>query len=253
QTGPTKQELERIKTSSYASFVRDIERIDGFGGKAAILGESQLYGGSPDFYKTSLRWLREASTAEVQNVARKWLLDGVFVLHVLRFPEHQAQGGGAARSKLPPVGSPVPLTLPPLQRTTLSNGLKVALAERHAVPVVQLSLIVDAGHAADSLAKPGTSNLALAMISNGTKTRDALQISARAEELGAELGAGSTLDTSYISLNAITAELPGSLELFADVLLNPTFPEKELHRLKGQSIAAIQQQKSAPQGIASRL
>jgi zinc protease len=99
----------------------------------------------------------------------------------------------------------------------------------------------------------GTSNLALAMISNGTKSRNALQISARSEELGAEIGAGSTLDTSFISLNAISGELASSLELFSDVLLNPTFPEVELARLKAQSIAAIQQQKSQPRGIASRL
>jgi zinc protease len=99
----------------------------------------------------------------------------------------------------------------------------------------------------------GTSNLALAMISNGTKSRNALQISARSEELGAEIGAGSTLDTSFISLNAISGELPSSLELFTDILLNPTFPEAELVRLKSQSIAAIQQAKAQPRGIASRL
>ncbi|MDB6103238.1 MAG: insulinase family protein [Gammaproteobacteria bacterium] len=253
KTGPTKEELGRIKTSSYASFVRAVERIDGSAGKAAILGESQLYGGSPDFYKTTLHWLRDATAADVQNAARTWLSDGVFVLNVQPFPEYHAEGGGADRSKLPNVGSMAPLTLPPLQRATLSNGLKVVLAERHDVPVVQLSLIVDAGHAADSLVKPGTSNLALAMISNGTKSRDALQIAARSEELGAEIGAGSTLDTSYISLNSITGELASSLGLFGDILLNPTFPEKELQRLKAQSIAAIQQQKSQPQGIASRL
>jgi zinc protease len=257
--GPTKEELERIKTSDYASFVRAIERIDGSGGKAAILGESMLYGGSPDFYKTSLNWLRDATVAQVHQAAKTWLSDGVFVLNVAPFPEYHAEGAGADRSKLPTVGSPAPLKLPPLQRATLSDGLKVVLAERHEVPVVQLSLIVDAGHAADSLAGPGmsnlagTSNLALAMISNGTKTRNALQISARSEELGAEMTAGSTLDTSFISLNAITGELPASLELFSDVLLNPTFPDAELVRLKAQSIAAIQQQKSQPRGIASRL
>ena len=257
--GPTKQELERIKTSDYASFVRAVERIDGAGGKAAILGESMLYGGSPDFYQTSLSWLRNATVAEVQRTSKTWLADGVFVLNVEPFPEYHAEGAGADRSKLPPVGSAAPLNLPPLQRATLSDGLKVVLAERHAVPVIQLSLIVDAGHAADSLAGPGmsnlagTSNLALAMISNGTKTRNALQIAARSEELGAEISAGSTLDTSFISLNAITSELPESLELFSDVLLNPTFPDAELVRLKAQSIAAIQQQKSQPRGIASRL
>jgi len=251
--GPTQEELERIKTANYASFVRAVERIDGSGGKAAILGESMLYGGSPDFYKTSLGWLRNATVAEVQRASRTWLSDGVFVLNVEPFPEYHAAATGADRGKLPTVGSPAPLKLPPLQRATLSNGLKVVLAERHAVPVVQLSLIVDAGHAADSLAKPGTSNLALAMISNGTKTRNALQISARADELGAEISAGSTLDTSFISLNAISSELPDSLELFSDLLLNPTFPEAELVRLKNQSIASIQQAKSQPRGIASRL
>lgn len=253
-TGPTREELDRIKTSDYASFVRAVERIDGAGGKAAILGESELYGGSPDFYKKSLAWMRDATVSDLQTAARTWLSDGVFVLNVEPFPEYHAVAGDAAdRSKLPAVGTPPALALPPLARATLSNGLKVVLAERHDVPVVQLELMVDAGRAADSLAKPGTANLALAMLTEGTKTRDSLQISARAETLGARLGAGSSLDTSYIALNAITSRLADSLDLFTDVLLNPTFPEKELSRLKAQSLAAIQQQKSQPRGIASRL
>jgi len=253
KSGPTRDELRRIKVSTYAGFVRAVERVDGAGGKAAILGESQLYGGSPDFYKQSLRWLREASGEDVRNAARIWLSDGLFVLNVTPVPEYHAATTGVDRSKLPDVGSAPPLNLPPLQRATLSNGLKLVLAERHAVPVVQLSLIVDAGHAADSLATPGTSNLALAMITEGTRRRDALQIAARAEALGAQINAASSLDTSYIALNAISSELPDSLELFSDVLLNPSFPAKELVRLKEQSIAAIRQQKVQPRGIASRL
>ncbi|MDB6044493.1 MAG: insulinase family protein [Gammaproteobacteria bacterium] len=252
-SGTTREELDRIKTADYASFVRAVERIDGAGGKAAILGESELYGGSPDFYKKSLQWMRDASPRDVQGAARAWLSDGVFVLDVQPFPEYHGAASEGDRSKMPAVGTPPALMLPSLARTTLSNGLKVVLAERHAVPVVQMSLLVDAGHAADSLAKPGTSNLTLAMINEGTKTRDALQISARAEALGARISAGSTLDTSYISLNAITSRLTDSLELFSDVLLNPTFPDTELTRLKAQSLAAIQQQKSQPRGIASRL
>ena len=252
-TGPTREELDRLKTAIYASMVRSTERIDGSSGKAAILGESQLYGGSPDFYKRSLRWALDATPADVQNVAHAWLSDGVFVLTVQPFPEYHTESSDLDRSKMPEVGTPPALSLPPLTRTTLSNGLKVVLAERHSVPVVEFDLIVDAGHAADSLATPGTSNLTLAMLNEGTRTRDALQIAARAESLGANIGAGSSLDTSYISLNAITSRLSNSLELFSDVLLNPTFPGKQLERLKTQSLASIQQSKSAPQGIASRL
>jgi zinc protease len=253
-SGPTREELDRIKTSDYAAFVRAVERIDGAGGKAAILGESELYGGSPDFYKKSLAWMRDATVADVQTAARTWLSDGVYVLNVEPFPEYHAVASDTAdRSKLPEIGTPPALALPPLARATLSNGLKVVLAERHSVPVVQIELMVDAGRAADSLAKPGTANLALMMLTEGTKTRDALQISARADTLGASLGAGSSLDTSFIALNAITSRLADSLDLFTDVLLNPTFPDKELTRLKAQALAAIQQAKSQPRGIASRL
>ena len=55
--GPTAAELERIRTTNYANFARGIERIDGFGGKSYILAESQVFGGSPDFYKTRLDWV----------------------------------------------------------------------------------------------------------------------------------------------------------------------------------------------------
>ena len=73
--------------------------------------------------------------------------------------------------------------LPPLQRATLSNGLKVVLAERHNAPVVDLTLIVNAGYAADSLATPGTAKLTTSMIQEGTKTRNSLQIAERVSQI----------------------------------------------------------------------
>lgn len=251
--GPTAEELSRIKTSKYAGIIRGLERIDGSSGKSYILAESQVFGGAPDAYKQSLNWLRDANANDVKAAAKQWLSDGVFVLEVHPFPEYVATKTDVDRSKLPQTTAAPELKLPPLQRGALSNGLKIVLAERHNAPVVQMNLIVDAGYAADSLAKPGTARLALAMLDEGTKTRDSLQIAAQAEALGAQLGAGSSLDTSFIGLNAITSKLPESLDLFSDVLLNPTFPEKELARLKKQSIVAIQQERAQPYGIASRI
>ena len=253
RTGPTAAEVERVKTAAYASFVRGLERIDGSGGKSYILAESQVFGGSPDFYKQRLKWAQDATPKDIQAAAKQWLSDGVFVVDVQPTPEYKVASTGADRSKLPPVGTAPELKLPPLQRTTLSNGLKVVLAERHNAPVVDMTLIVDAGYAADSLATPGTAKLALNMLDEGTKKRDSLQIAERAEMLGARIGAGSSLDTSFISLNAITNKLPDSLELFSDVLLNATFPQSDFDRLKAQSLASIQQEKSQPQGIAMRL
>jgi zinc protease len=251
--GPTAAEIQRVVTAGYANFVRGIERIDGSSGKSYILAQSQVFGGSPDFYKQHLKWVREATPKEVQNVARQWLSDGVFVLEVQPTPEYRVAATGADRSKLPEIGTPPDLKLPPLQRATLSNGLKVVLAERHNAPVVDLTLILDAGYAADSLATPGTARLAISMLDEGTKKRNALQIAERAELLGARLGAGSSLDTSYLGVNAITSKLADSLELFSDIVVNPTFPEADFERLKAQSLAAIQQEKTQPAGIAMRL
>jgi zinc protease len=212
-----------------------------------------VYGGSPDFYLKQLDWAQQARPADVQAAARRWLSDGVFVLEVQPVPDYQVAQSGADRSKLPATGKPPALELPPLQRATLSNGLKVVLAERHNAPVVQLQLIADAGYAADSQASPGTAKLAMAMLDEGTTRRDALEIAARAESLGATLGVGSSLDVSFIGLNALSARLGDSLELFSDVLLNPSFPEEELGRLKAQTLAVIQQEKVQPGGIATRL
>jgi zinc protease len=127
------------------------------------------------------------------------------------------------------------------------------VVERHNAPIVDFTLIADAGYAADSQARPGTARLAMLMLQEGTKTRSSPDIAERAESLGATLSVGSTLDRSYLSINALSSRLGESLELYADLLLNPTFPEKELERLRGQTLATIQQEKAQPAGIINRV
>jgi zinc protease len=251
--GPTAEELNRLKTKYFAEWTRGLERLDGFGGKSSYLAHYQVYCGSPDAYKTEIERVRKAGAQDVRAVARDWLSAGSLTVEVQPFPEYQVAKEGADRSKVPDLGTPPDLRLPTLARATLSNGLKVVLAERHNVPVVQLNLLVDAGYAADSGPRPGTAKLALDMLDEGTAKRNALGISARAEELGAIIGTGSDLDTSFISLNALKSRLNDSLELFSDVLLHPTFPDAELKRLQKLTLAAIQQEKAEPAGIASRI
>lgn len=251
--GPTPAELDRIKTTNYATFARGIERIDGFGGKSYILAESYVYGGSPDFYKTRLGWVSSATPADVQGAAKRWMSDGVFVLNVQPAGEYKTVASTVDRSKVPTPGEPPSLKLPPIVRAKLSNGLEIAVVERHAAPVVDFTLMADAGFAADASAKPGTARLAMQMIQEGTKTRTSLQIADRAESLGATIAVGSSLDRSYLNMNALSARLSESLDLYADVLLNPTFPDKELERLRGLTLAGIQQEKAQPSAIISRV
>ncbi len=143
--------------------------------------------------------------------------------------------------------------LPKFQRATLSNGLKVILAERHDTPLVNLWMQVKAGYAADDPAKLGATKLMTAVLPGGTKSRDSLQISDDLQRLGANLDVFSNLDFTMIQLSALTAKLDGSLDLYADVLLNPTFPESEFKREQGIQLANIQQEQSEPFGMALRV
>jgi zinc protease len=252
-TGPTAAEVDRVRTANYANFVRGIERIDGFGGKSSILAESMVYGGTPDYYKQRLGWVASATPADVQGAAKRWLSDGVFIVNVVPTPEYKTAASTVDRSKRPDTGTPPSLTLPGPTRAKLSNGLQVVVVERHNAPVVDFTLIADAGFAADNSAKPGTARLSMLMLQEGTKTRNSVAIAERAESLGAALGVGSSLDRSFLRMNALSSKLGESLDLYTDLLMNPTFPAKELDRLRGQTLATIEQEKANPAASIQRI
>src|SRR5437588_4394816 len=246
KTGPTPDEMQRVKAQYQANFIRGIERIGGFGGKSDRLAESQVYRGSADAYKISLKRVQEATAEDLRAAAQRWLSDGVYILEVNPFPDYKTAGVGADRSKAPDTGTPPELKLPKLQRTTLSNGLKIILAERHEVPLVNFTLAADAGFASDASATPGTANLAMQVLTDGTRARNALQISDKLETLGATLRGSSNLDLSFVSLSALVAKLDPSLDLFVDVVLNPSFPENEVKREQKLVLAGIEREQNAP-------
>ncbi len=252
--GPTDDELARARTARLAAFIRGVERIGGFGGKSDVLAQGQVYGGDPAAYKKSTGWTRGATPAQLQEAGKRWLSDGVAVLTVRPYGDGLAAfAPGVDRGALPVPGPQVDVKFPALQRATLSNGLTLVVVERHAIPVVNLSLLVDAGYASDAGATPGTAKLASAMLDEGTATRSSLQISDELQRLGATLSTGSNLDQSLVSLNALKANLDGSLAVYADVILNPSFPQADFDRLKKQQLAAIEQEQAQPMGLAQRL
>jgi len=251
--GPDQDELERARTALLADFLRGTERIGGFGGKADILASSQIYGGSPDAYKREIHRLAALTPAHLQRTAQAWLSDGVYILEVSPYQEHAVQSDAAERSQPPRPGSLPDLKLPALERTRLSNGLPIILARRDAVPLVQLRLVVNAGYAADSLAAPGTSSLVLDLLDEGTPRLSSLEISRELERLGAHFSTSSSLDASTLNLSTLATALEPSLALYAELIRHPTFPQREIDRLKRERLARIQQEKSQPTGLGLRV
>jgi len=253
ETGPTAEELQRVKTQYLARFVRGVDRIGGFGGKSDVLARGQVFVGDPDFYKVELKRVQDASADDLKSAARRWLSDGVYALEVHPYPDYKNAAVGADRSKLPETSTPPELKLPKLQRATLSNGLKVILAERHEIPVADFWLQLDAGYAADQFASPGTASMTTALLDGGTEKHTALEISAEEALLGAQVRATSNLDTSTVFLSALKSNLDRSLDLYADIILHPSFPQSDFLRLQKQRIAAIQREKVSPVPMALRV
>ena len=253
QAGPTASELRRIKTQSRANFIRGIERIGGFGGKSDVLARNEVFTGSADHYLVTQRRIATATAGELKSAATRWLSDGDWVLEVRPYPTFETAASGADRTKLPDAGTPPDARFPAIARATLPNGLRIVLAERHSIPQVQLTLLVDAGYAADQFAAPGTASLALDMLDEGTTRRTALQISDTLSQLGAQLFTSSQLDVSRVALSTLKENLDPALDVFADVLLNPSFPQADFQRQQRQRLARIQREKVQPVQMALRV
>ncbi|MEM7764590.1 MAG: pitrilysin family protein [Pseudomonadota bacterium] len=253
--GPSRSELKRVQTQVKAGFVRGAERVGGFGGKSDILAENFVYGGSADFYKTSLERVANATPKQVQAVAKRWFSRGNYVLTVEPFPTNlTAKSDGVDRSTGVPYPESYPeVGFPAFERGELDNGLKLIVANRSDLPLVSFNLLLDAGFAADQFAAPGTASFAMTMLDEGTKKMSALEISEAFAQLGANFGAGASLDTASVSLNTLKDSMQASLDLYADIILNPTFPDNELDRLRKSRLAAIARERTQPQAMALRL
>ena len=253
ENGPSETELATARTRILADFVRGMERLGGFGGRSDILAESMTFGGQPDAYLDQLEVLSAATPEAVLESGRAWLGEHHYTMTVTPFPELAATEDELDRSVLPELAAAAAVTFPEVQRARLSNGLEVLLLERHTVPLVNMALAVDAGYAADTAETAGLASLALDLMDEGTTTRDAFQIADELDALGAEVNTGSSLDLSFVRLRALEMNLAPSLALFADVVLNPSFPEEMVEINKQRRLAAIGQEKANPFGAALRV
>lgn len=276
-SGPTEDELRRAVTSTLSSEIGQLQRVGGFYGKGVTLAEGELYSGDPGKFRKDFARMASLDPGEVKAALQRWLGRPAFALNVVpgeRRESGEQMGGWGdeatrpapppdphlAAPKLPPapqrkapqVAPVANLDFPDIERTHLSNGIPVALARRTAVPKLVLSLVFDAGIATDASDSPGTQSLMLDMLDEGTASRDATAIAMEQERLGASISIGADIDTSYISLSALTANLDPSLDLMADIVRNPAFAPGEVARVKNQHLAELAQTLASPPALARR-
>ncbi len=141
------------------------------------------------------------------------------------------------RSAMPPLG-PTPRFQPPrFQRRRLSNGLELRCgSSRRELPIVTVDLVVKSGETLAPRGKEGLASLAASLLEEGTASRTTMQLAGELAEIRPRpLEAAAGLESTSISLTTLSRHMDRGLDLFADVLRNPSFPDKELDRLRHAS------------------
>ncbi len=247
RTGVNRAELEQSKTHWEAGFIRGLEQIGGFGGKADALNGYNILLGDPGRFNWDLNRYRNVSTQDVKSAIQKFIkMDERAILKIVPADEMSSSEENVNRNFMPGASGELSFTPPIIQRTELSNGIKLLLIEDHKLPLVEVTTILNSGWAADPVDKPGAGALTADLLDEGTKRRDAMEIATEAKRLGTDIGTSSFFDGTYISFNSLKKNLDPSLELMSDIILNPTFPEEELTRKKQEYLGRIQQENKQP-------
>jgi len=155
-----------------------------------------------------------------------------------------------ATATAPELGPPPKLVMPTVQRAALPNGLTLQLVEMHELPLVQATLLIDGGARLDGT-RPGLATFTASMLGEGAGGRDAFQLAAQLEFLGASLSTGASWDAFSLSLRAPRRTFDDAMGVLADELLRPTFASADVKRQRDLRLAALLQARDRPASVAA--
>ena len=153
----------------------------------------------------------------------------------------------------PPPPTPLrPLEFPAFHEGRLDNGLEMFVVENSRLPVVSISLSLQAGSRYDPMGLEGLADMTAGLLTKGTTSRSAEQIAEEIESVGSSLAANTGNDFFSISTTVLTDHVDMAFKLMTDVLLNSTFPESEVELFRTRTLSGLQLEKSDPGALATR-
>ena len=150
----------------------------------------------------------------------------------------------------PQPGPPRPYSFPGFARATLGNGARLLVAEVSKLPVVSVTMVINAGAESDARGKEGLAQLTARCLTEGTRSSSALALAGRIEKLGGVIDSDAGWDTARVNLTCLSRHLDDSLAVLGEILTSASFPEEELERLRDERLAEIEQIRSEPRGLA---
>ncbi len=269
--GPSETEVQAARQTIYSSTISSLERVGWFNGVADRLNRYNYYMKTPDYLDKDLARYRDVTPTTVKDFASKYLTKNSRVV-VYGIPGEKKLGPEVAtppaptaaaeppktedreawRATPPQPGPAAELKLPVPDKFTLDNGLTVYYVEDHNLPLVTSALVFRTGSAADPVDRPGLAAFTSDMTQEGTQKWDALALADHLHSLGAAWDGEFNEDSGIRRVRSLTSNARPAMEVLAEAALHPTFPEKELERVRQDRLAALMQEKDSPPAMAER-
>lgn len=157
------------------------------------------------------------------------------------------------RSQAPPPLQPRPILIPTPRETTLANGLTVVVVEDTRLPLVSYRLAFRVGGAFDPPELPGLIDLLAGLLPEGTESRSSKELADEVARMGASLSAGANSDYTIVAASALSQFNDQIMDLMAEVVLEPSFPENEVELAKQNTKESLRQQRAQPSFLASEM
>ncbi len=154
-------------------------------------------------------------------------------------------GKSLDRTRPPRPGPAGRMSFPGYYEKKYPNGFKFLVVENHVLPIVTMAYVVQCGSLYDG-SLPGLASATSELLTKGTRKRSANQIAEDIDFVGGSLSSSATWDASEVLVSVLKDHLAVGFDVLQDIVLNPTFPQEEIDRLKFQRIASIQQLKADP-------
>ncbi len=235
----TDAELKKAKTQKAAELAFGRQTV---GAQANDIGGNYLSCFDPDFSRRYVDNIQKVTAEQVRDVAKKYFRPEKLCVTVL-VPKGEA---GAAAEKT----GVVPVT--PIRRVVLETGVTLLVRRNGAAPIVTIHACLTGGLRAEDRRSNGVSQLMAAMLTRGTTTRSAQQIADAFEAMGGDIGAGSGANSFNLTAGVLAKDVDAAMEVFADVLLNPSFPADEFQMMKNRTIFGIRRGEDNPMTEAAR-
>jgi len=157
------------------------------------------------------------------------------------------------RSQAPAPLLPHPIIVPTARETVLSNGLTVVVVEDPRLPLISYRLALRVGSSYDPPKLPGLTDLLAGLLPEGTNSRTSKEIADRVARYGASLSAGANSDYTIVAASSLKQFSDHILELLAEVVLEPSFPENEVELAKQNTKESLRQQRAQPSFLAAEM